>query len=875
MKTAQAHQRWSLQGWARSQGLVRHLDRHHIITYLTNSGGKGSFDRFLAWLRTHQIDLWQRFQYEPALGILRSVFEEEASRWIPGTRPTQAQAGSRGLLHYDEWTNTFSGAVPVDKTIAGSMVDLGHERLYLVEESDSLLWIDSSTSTEVMLRHGFEHELTDSLTYRFGGEEIYVMRNDPLVDGLLQTRTCTQLDVVEILVRQDWLPRVQSSLGATGQDPSVRPSGLTNWVWVSKVELSPLNHSLLERLRLRFPTEADKRGLALQGGLRLQASTYLVGGEPDLFCEYSQQIELKVDDKRIPVTPKLSRLALLDLVLAPGLHRIETPTEQLSFKTVGYVHETAVSGGISIPIWQHPNAFTFGSPMRDCTTDLSLAGASLDGAEVAHPLLIRRAPLSEILLITDDGKVFEARQDTPLWLRTLSLEPPAVDAITAIHSTSSRVACLAIRNRRTNRTQGIAVPPTTQQVSGGTEAELRPDVIPYLVTNLDSWSWVGKPHRQIRRILARAIQTRPARRARSTFSKQIAAPARDDVLDKPLLNNPFDEVLTWISEREEGRVPVEAFATTWGWSCERHGLRAMAFRWRQALRILEDLGHVERDYNTRQVGVAPATLASLPASCGLHILTGSRPLRLIERLGDPDDRDPLVAEATSSWTVHVRTPLQPNGCPAGPQAVYIEWDPARRESVRLGLQNLGVKLTGAVADTLLAMQPSIKQVDLLGDRLSMSPSREMWARESAASGSSAWVPVDSDGVAGLYRYRLRHKSVFAWRASVDSELVQVEFAIGEWLRCSAEGKNRMILSDKGAFRLLAVPADVPLPKLLARSLTLRSGLPPRRAASRTRGSDFLVYENVDSYSAHQVSRILMQTLVPTDIVKILKVRAES
>ncbi|WP_406037356.1 hypothetical protein OG799_22670 [Micromonospora sp. NBC_00898] len=865
LKTAQMHPHWSLQGWARSQGLVRFSDRLQLDDYFAASAGRVSFDGLLTWLRLRRPDLWRRFQQEPALDILRDVFDEEAARWSREGPRVQIRPGRQGLLQYDNWTRSFGGAVPVDDAMLGWTVDLGDGEQRVVEESDSLLTVVPKVPDEALLRDGVEHRLADGVVMRFGGEVVYVMREDPLVNGLLQVRTWTRPDVADVLVRQDWLPRVRSALRAAGIDPSEHPSGMVDWMWLKGVELSPVQRPVLECLRLAHPAASDERRSVLQGGLRLWANTYLVGGEPDVLFEGDQPTQVKVDDVPVAVAPDTHRLSLADLVLTPGGHGVESTSGKLSFQSVEYVHETAVAGGISMAVERRRDAYAFGSATRSCAAQISLAGASLHGVEVTEPLVIRRNPLSEVLIITESGEVSEIHPGAPWWLRTLDLEPAAMDVLAAIRTTSSPVACLVVRNTRGGSTQAIAVPPSAQRMDGKAETQPRPDAIPSLVLTLNSWTWIGPPHARIRWILGQAMQTRNASRPRSSWSKQSPALTRSDVSDGPLVNNPFDDVLTWLSEREHGRASVQAFTATWEWACMRHGFSSLAARWRRALRILEALGHIERDYDTTQIGVTPATLVALPASSGLYVLTGSRPFRLLERLNDPDDRDPLVAGAASSWEVHVRTPMDRSGCPAGPQAVYVEWDPAYRVSVRIGLQRLGVGLTGLLADALLAMQPGIRQLDLVGERLTMSPGREMWLRRRAANGSFEWAPVSSDAAPGLYCYRLRHRKVFAWRAALGAELVQVEFAVGEWLGRVAVGKTSLVLADGGARRLLAVPTSVPLPKLLARSLVLRSGLPPRAASSRTDGSLYLIYENVDAHTMEHVAHVLAQNPVHTDI----------
>src|SRR5690606_9278968 len=128
-------------------------------------------------------------------------------------------------------------------------------------------------------------------------------------------------------------------------------------------------------------------------------------------------------------------------------------------------------------------------------------------------------------------------------------------------------------------------------------------------------------------------------------------------------------MLTWISEQEHSRVSTTQFASTWGWLCRRYGHADLADRWRQAAWTLSVLGHVERDFARRQIAAAPAALVALPSSSGMSVLAGSRPVRLLERMDDPDDDDPAVAAAARQWTLHYRTPTDLHGVPLGPTAV--------------------------------------------------------------------------------------------------------------------------------------------------------------------------------------------------------------
>ncbi|PRY29288.1 hypothetical protein CLV70_1065 [Pseudosporangium ferrugineum] len=871
LPTAKAHPHWSLQGWARSQGLIRFTDRLQLEEYFSAFTGETSFDGFLSWLRLHRFELWRRLQEKPALEILEDVFREEAARWLEQGPRVVSRPGRQGLLQFDPWTRSFSGAVPVDDELIGQTVDLGGGEQCVVEESDSLLTVIPPVADDALLRDGFEHELNDTVAKRFGGEAIYVMRDDPAANGLLQVRSLSRPESVKVLLRRSQLQRVSEILRGAGIEVNVGPAAWAGWIWINSIQLSPSQRSALECLRLTHVAAGVQPLAHLHGGLRLRASTYLVGGEPDLLTPSGMLKDVRLDGVLVRTTPLAYRLPLVDQFLGPGEHLLEFPGGRLSFRTLEYVHEVPKAGGILRSIEQRGSRYVIGVAERADDASMSLSGASLRPVKVPNTYVIRRSPSSEILFVTDSGEVAEIRPDTPLWLRSLSLEPAAIDVMAAIRATPSPVACLVVRNTYTGSTQAIAVPPDAPRMDGHAETHPRPEAFAALAVSVGSWSWVGVPDPRIRRIFSQAIQAHKAKGTRPaqprTWSRRPEAAVRGDVAAGPVANNPFDDVLSWLSEREHGRASVQAFISTWEWACTRYGFASLAHQWRRALRVLEELGHIERDYETGQIGAAPAELVALPASSGLYVLTGSRPIRLVERINDPDDDDPVVGDAVSAWEVHVRTLLDAHGVPAGPAAIYIEWDPTRRESVEKGLQRLGVGLTGSVAEALLAMQPGIHQLDLAGMPLTMSPGREMWMRRRNPSGAFDWIAASSDTAAGLYCYQLRHRRVYAWRSEPAAPLVQVEFAVGEWLLQTATGKTSCLLADAGAARLLAVPANLPLPRLLARSLVLRSGLPPHTATARTDGTPYLVYDNVDARTIHHVAQLLAQDPVHTSITR--------
>jgi hypothetical protein len=326
-----------------------------------------------------------------------------------------------------------------------------------------------------------------------------------------------------------------------------------------------------------------------------------------------------------------------------------------------------------------------------------------------------------------------------------------------------------------------------------------------------------------------------------------------------LTDNPYDDVLTWLSEQEHGRVTASRFADTWAWLCRRHGRIELASGWRTALSTLSRLGHIERDYARGQVAAAPAALVALPLACGLSVLAGARPTRLLERMDDPDDPQPAVAATAGHWTLHHRTPTDLDAAPTGPAAVYVEWDRAQAHVVRDGLAQLGVWMCGCSAAQLLQMHPSLRQAVDAGQQLLMSPGGDPWRWCRTAGGAWEWARSRTDSMPGLYRYRLRQGSEFAWRAVAGTALVRVEPTVGRWLALAAYGHTSLLVHNPNG-RMLLTPVHAPLPGLLARALTLRTGLPPYRASLTGRDQRYLVYENVDVSTSEHAARLLQQQL---------------
>ena len=81
--------------------------------------------------------------------------------------------------------------------------------------------------------------------------------------------------------------------------------------------------------------------------------------------------------------------------------------------------------------------------------------------------------------------------------------------------------------------------------------------------------------------------------------------------------------------------------------------------------------------------------------------------------------------------------------------------------------------------------------------------------------------------------------------------------MGKWLTMAALGHSELLIHHVSP-RVLLVPAYLPLPTLLARTLTLRTGLPPYRGFLANSQTSYLAYENVDIATAEHVGYLLQQ-----------------
>lgn len=862
--SARTHRHWSLQGWARSQGLVRLADRLVIERYVEAmgvrsqepSGQLSSLREWLAYRGAAGAALLEKLQDEAAVQIVLDVLGDETRRYErEGARRRRGSA--HGLLCVDDWTSELYVVAPVSSDRVGQEVIVAGEN-YTVSEFDEFVRLPVGTGSEV-LRDGMSWQLNSEWTLRAGGEPIYVLRDAPEVGGRLQVTTPVLGQTVNVLVHATRQGEVLSALRATGRSAVAESSAYPGWTWVSNVILD--THSdTLRLLGLSTVADVEQSGPRLSGGLPLAPSHYLSGGEPDLVLADLGE-DVNVDGYSV-ATHGRHLVSLADQALEPGRHEIRVGTTRLSLVTSAYVREAAGDAGYRRPIRESlPGRLHVGEPTLQSAEGAHLSGALLDGVPSPWPVVIRKPPGFELLALLEDGTLLEIYPRVPTWVATLEIDPSQIDVVHALRGLDPKAAFLIVRSPRTGAIRATAVPPEYVPVAGRTASRPRPDLISQVIST--PWTWHGPQDERRRTAVLGAALRRGASGAPGAPPARLPQPTPRHDVREGRLANPYDDVLAWLSERESCRADLRAFAGAWAWSCHRAGHQSLASEWRLALKTLSRLGHVERDFARGQVGVAPAALVALPTASGLSMLCGSRPVRLLERLNDPDAPD-SVGEAASAWLLHLRTPVLDGRVPIGPTVALLESEEWHSDVVRRGLSALGVTRTGMTSISLLA--GACTPQELLSDdaALTMPPSRDIAILERSV-GKWHWSARASDAGPGLYRYRLPHGNTFGWRTTLDGPLYRVDLASGRWLALEAFGNTAGQVAHHPTSNILIAPADTPLPGMVDRALTLRSGLPPflveeHRLAGRGAPRRYLAFVNVDAASAHKVAHVLAQQL---------------
>jgi hypothetical protein len=280
---------------------------------------------------------------------------------------------------------------------------------------------------------------------------------------------------------------------------------------------------------------------------------------------------------------------------------------------------------------------------------------------------------------------------------------------------------------------------------------------------------------------------------------------------------------------------------------------------RYLVRLLDSLGFCEFDFNRRMVYMCPPSLVLLPV-CGLPkaVLTGARSPRLLRNMKS-------LARKRSEEVLMESVPQKDTNVTL-PPSIYIE---AISIQVLRGIADeLGIKtaLENPASWLLANFSASINEVKesvVFEDRAEPGWKRRVFDE------SKLYFSYDAKGDAESLVFKeytnpvnmqLKH---WLWDGEKSAE---VERDWGRYLALCSSGSN-IILYDP-VLSKMAVPATVPPPCILARSLVMCSGAAPRIAKTPSKrigdippGSLLHVYQCVPPSIARLVSAKLGQKLI--------------
>jgi hypothetical protein len=314
-----------------------------------------------------------------------------------------------------------------------------------------------------------------------------------------------------------------------------------------------------------------------------------------------------------------------------------------------------------------------------------------------------------------------------------------------------------------------------------------------------------------------------------------------------------------------GQVSVSKFDQVYGWLLlnsnslqdEQVGYN---FARTQTLRFLDALGHCEYDFGNRRIQVCKPRLVAIP-SIGLHkyVLVGARTPRLLELLKSV--RRSHSRETSISTLVQYYPPL------LIPSVIILE--SVSTDTVRECANELRIGFMERPASWLLLnYSASCSEYE---STLEFKPTPELnWAKRifDPASLQFKHVP-ESESFIKLFEYVhpiTQQRLHLLW---INGSVAEVERDWGRFIVLNRVGKKVLYYDDLR--HILAVPARMSLPRIIARAITLCAGIIPIKAslkdpsADYAQNLDFHLYKSVSPPVAKLIAQKLGQVLISWDL----------
>jgi hypothetical protein len=279
---------------------------------------------------------------------------------------------------------------------------------------------------------------------------------------------------------------------------------------------------------------------------------------------------------------------------------------------------------------------------------------------------------------------------------------------------------------------------------------------------------------------------------------------------------------------------------------------------REMVRAFDCLGHCEIDYNERRIYVCPPSFALLPTS-GLPsgVLTGARSPKLMKKL-----RDIVRVEGDRARIREIPQRLRNMEMPS---AIFV--DVSNYEILKSIADKVGFQLqhnlpaawdladfSANIGDVAVKLKFEERN-ELNWPWRTFNPKTLFFDRDAFVSHNDVRFVCYTNPISQQRLHRLWQKEKAA----------EVDRDWGRYLFLSELGL-RVLVYDERHFRL-GVPSTVPLPPLIARALTLCSGLLPKTIGTKEKygdvpaGHPMTVYAGVIPQMAALVGQKLKQNIL--------------
>jgi len=282
---------------------------------------------------------------------------------------------------------------------------------------------------------------------------------------------------------------------------------------------------------------------------------------------------------------------------------------------------------------------------------------------------------------------------------------------------------------------------------------------------------------------------------------------------------------------------------------------------KMALNFYDYIGILDYDYETKKIVVNPPQFIFIPASRGRKVLLiGARDLSLVEKIIDIAPKYNLQVEITEQFSSNAKLLL--------PDVITIKAFGEPKE-------NYGERNLKAFADELqikfsdgyfpqIALQDFSANITDYENSLQHTDENDYdWARKVFNPGTLSFDKSEMpsfDKSFSLIEYKL-NEYTFLYKLWKDNKCYQIDKNWGQLIALKYFSKNVILLD--GTKRKVAIPIETSLPRLLAKSILLLSGLAPD--FKEIKGKKYRVFENIPSIFTDNLFLRLGQTPINVEL----------